>query len=220
MNCRELEKHLTDYHDGELPPDLRQEVDRHLEDCASCRAELDREREVVRLAREWHRDAEPERDLWPAIEAGIRARPGRVLRGRWTARHRVALAAAAALIAAVTLVAVRQPDTPRAADVGVSEPSPAPPVGNLSLALASERARAEGGLMHVREDLLRTIHQRRGELDDETQEMVDRNLRIIDLAIGEIYQALEEDPENMVLEQLLAATHQREAEFLKQINTL
>jgi hypothetical protein len=218
MICAGVRERLSDYCDGEASPSERREIERHLETCQACRDELAREREVIRLAAAWRRDVEPERDLWPAIEARVASRRGRVLRGPWRGAARVALAAAAALVVTVTLLLVRQPGSPAVGSgaevIGSGSAARAP------LALASERALVDGGLLHVRQDLLRSISERRGRLDPETQAMVDRNLRIIDRALGEIYQALETDPDNHVLEQLLADTYQHEAEFLKQISTL
>lgn len=40
MNCKELETLLHPYLDGELTPDQRADVDKHLEGCADCRAHL------------------------------------------------------------------------------------------------------------------------------------------------------------------------------------
>jgi hypothetical protein len=228
MICAGVRERLSDYCDGEASPSERREIERHLETCQACRDELAREREVIRLAAAWRRDVEPERDLWPAIEARVASRRGRVLRGPWRGAARVALAAAAALVVTVTLLLVRQPGPPEpsvATAPGTAVGSGAEVIGSGSaarapLALASERALVDGGLLHVRQDLLRSISERRGRLDPETQAMVDRNLRIIDRALGEIYQALETDPDNHVLEQLLADTYQHEAEFLKQISTL
>lgn len=40
MNCQELETLLHPYLDGELAPDQRADVERHLGDCADCRAHL------------------------------------------------------------------------------------------------------------------------------------------------------------------------------------
>ncbi len=218
-----MQERLTDYVNGDLPETERHELELHLEACVDCRGELESERELIRLAREWRRDVEPERDLWPGIESAI-STPRRVVSGPWLTPRRIALAAAAALVAAVTLFVVRQAETPAAVPTEAMRADTFELVPTVdesrSLALASERARVEGGLMHVREDLLRTIHLRRDDLDPETREMVDRNLEIIDRAIGEIYRELERNPDNRVLEQLLAETYQREAEFLKQINTL
>lgn len=40
MTCRELIDVLDDYLDGALPDDLRADLERHLADCAPCRAYL------------------------------------------------------------------------------------------------------------------------------------------------------------------------------------
>jgi hypothetical protein len=229
MICADVRERSSDYCDGELSAFERREIERHLQACEACRDELAGEREVVRLAAAWRRDIEPEHDLWPAIEARVVSRRGRLLRGPWTRVERATVAAAAALVAALTVVLVRQPGPPEpsvatapGAAAGVAAEAIVDPAsaGRAPLVLASERALVDGGLMHVREDLLRAISERRDRLDPETRAMVDRNLRIIDRALGEIYQALEADPDNRVLEQLLADTYQHEAEFLKQVNTL
>jgi anti-sigma factor RsiW len=38
MTCRELNEVLDDYLDGALAPELVRDLERHLEDCAPCRA--------------------------------------------------------------------------------------------------------------------------------------------------------------------------------------
>ena len=40
MRCTEVQKQLNRFHDAELPPDLRETVERHLTTCAPCRAAL------------------------------------------------------------------------------------------------------------------------------------------------------------------------------------
>ena len=40
MTCRELIDVVNDYLEGALPPDVADELDRHLDDCAPCRAYL------------------------------------------------------------------------------------------------------------------------------------------------------------------------------------
>ena len=40
MTCREAIDVLADYLDGTMPPDLAAELERHLADCAPCRAYL------------------------------------------------------------------------------------------------------------------------------------------------------------------------------------
>ena len=164
---------------------------------------------------------EPGRDLWPEIESRLRPRTASVLRGPWSRTWPARLAVAAALVAAAVLLMARQPETPSRASLPAASTTELVAHDNAAaLAAASEKARVEDGLMQVREDLLRAIAVRRDDLDPATRELVDRNLEIIDQAIGELYQALEQDPENRQLEFLLATTYQREVELLKQINLL
>ena len=219
MSCENITQRLNDYCDGDLVGSDRVEIERHLESCAECRAELAALRSLVGEAAGLRQGMEPERDLWPAIENRLRPRSGTVLRGRWQVMSRVGLAAAAALFAAVSLWVVKAPDSQSAVGPPSAAIQRAPQAVSVSLALASERARVESGFMHVREDLLRTLAMRRDEFDPETRELVDQNLEIIDQAMGEIFRALEQDPNNPDLEHRLAATYQREVEFLRQINS-
>lgn len=80
---------LSDYHDGELAPPERVELEAHLVQCADCRAELEELRALVRAARSLP-GREPARELWPAIRARLAPRRTRPV---WPL-----LAAAAALI--------------------------------------------------------------------------------------------------------------------------
>ncbi len=43
--CQQSEK-VSAYHDGEMPADSRREMERHLDECPRCRAELERLREL------------------------------------------------------------------------------------------------------------------------------------------------------------------------------
>lgn len=70
---------------------------RHLEECASCRAELERLHQ--RVARLKALPAlRPARDLWPGVRARHAAEHGRVVRKRWTAMAAFLAAAAVAVV--------------------------------------------------------------------------------------------------------------------------
>jgi hypothetical protein len=81
MNCDKMENRLHDYADGVLTPRERQEVERHLEACADCRAEMQfllaLRQQISRLPQ----SLEPPRDLWPEIAARIE--PERRLWQEW-----------------------------------------------------------------------------------------------------------------------------------------
>lgn len=51
-DCRELAERLSEFVDGELPDDLRREVEAHIDDCSTCErfvASLSRVRDLGRL---------------------------------------------------------------------------------------------------------------------------------------------------------------------------
>lgn len=226
MNCHEIRDRLSDYVDDALSSDQRSRVEEHLADCATCREELAELVELVESAGRLARNIEPQRDLWPSIESRLARADAVVAPGAWRSQAWIGLAAAAVLVAAVTMQVVRR-DTGQGArsDLGdqavVSAPVEAVTAEQAALySTVSEEVRVRNGLQQVREDLLRSIIERRESLDPETRELVDRNLELIDQAVTEIYQALEENPENQRLEFLLAATYQREVEFLKKMNLL
>ena len=49
MTCREAIDVLADYVDGTMPPDVAAELERHLADCAPCRAYLATYRKTLEL---------------------------------------------------------------------------------------------------------------------------------------------------------------------------
>ena len=61
---------LSEYLDDTLSPGERLDVERHLLDCAACRADLDGLRRVVDEAQGLP-DVPPSRDLWPDVRAAL-----------------------------------------------------------------------------------------------------------------------------------------------------
>ena len=49
IDCKHVWEHISAYIDADVPPDLRAEIDRHLETCEICSAVLDSTRNVVVL---------------------------------------------------------------------------------------------------------------------------------------------------------------------------
>lgn len=217
MNCEELRSLLNEYVDDELSSESREGLEIHARSCAGCRAELHELRALLDSASRLERRVAPERDLWSGIEQRIAPPTAGAVRGPWWSASWLGWAAAAVLVAALAIQVTRQETTTRSlehADSGTR-------VESLSrTALISDEARARDGLLQVRVDLLRSIAERRDSLDPEAREAVDETLRIIDQAITDLYDALQDDPDNQRLEFLLAATYQREVEFLKQVNLL
>jgi len=76
MNCQRIIPMLSAYQDGEIDPALGPEVELHLRECPSCRAEWDGLQELIRRLR---RGLPPADDLFfPArVMAALRSRPAR-----------------------------------------------------------------------------------------------------------------------------------------------
>ena len=212
--CEETRNLLEDYADGLLSPGSAASVEDHVKACAACAAEHSEICRIRDAARALPESTEPSRDLWPAIE-------GRILRGarrevpkraespwRW-----VPYAAAAALVVAAALTAtffLRRPAPFPASPEAIEAPS---------VQLAAVRAMsADYG--RARAELLPLLQQRRDLLTPETREVVDRNLALIDRALREIQAAVEKDPNNRELMELLRQTYGQEQELMRRAAAL
>ncbi len=71
MNCKMFVSLIDDFVDSTLAPNDRQRMEEHLRMCSNCRKELDDLKSL--LARYAELSEKPQRDLWPQIEAGIKA---------------------------------------------------------------------------------------------------------------------------------------------------
>ncbi|MDX1499661.1 MAG: hypothetical protein R3176_07185, partial [Woeseiaceae bacterium] len=151
----------------------------------------------------------PERDLWPGVEKAIRARSRTQ---RWPA---FAQAAAVVLLvgasSAVTYFVVHE--EPRVIEV----PRPAVSAEFASFAgaeeLGAEYASARGHLVsQFDRELARLTPAARAD--------VERNLAVIRQAIDEISAALDQEPDNQLLQQLLVATYREEAAMMKKVGSL
>jgi hypothetical protein len=167
------------------------------------------------------RDIAPPPDLWPAIRAELAPRSARSV--QWSARWR--LAAAALVVAAsssiLTLLAMRARDgaegpiSVATADRAPPQPrTPAPPQ------LPAHLVVAERGYARSMEALWRTLDERRDSLAPSTVATVERSLRIADSAIAEARSALERDPANRVLADLLVSNYERKLDLLRRATEL
>jgi hypothetical protein len=163
------------------------------------------------------REIAPPPDLWPAIRGELAPRT-RTL--QWTSRWR--LAAAALLVAAgssiLTLFAVRGRGGERApAAVAAAPADSATPAATR---LPAHLAVAERGYERSIDALWRTLDERRDSLAPSTVATVERSLRIADSAIAEARSALEHDPSNRVLADLLVSNYERKLDLLRRATEL
>lgn len=204
MSCDRFRELLDDYADGALSEADHQEAELHLSSCDACRAEERRLRAFLAEAAGLRREAQPGRDLWPGIESRIEPRNKlvRLVRqGGWLA----GLAAAAALVFA--LIHSRP------------QPGVRPAGGELVPAASGsvDIERAEAEYIRATNQLLQALNARRGSMSPEAQKEMaelETSVHAIDVALRDVKNALEKDPQNSRLNRMLASTHQKKIDLL------
>ncbi len=222
--CRNFRTELQERLDGTLSEARRSELDRHLDGCETCRAAAD-ELTLLRTATQaLPHEIQPDRDLWPAVERRLEARPQPI--GWWRRLSQIfstsgalgqpaPLAVALAGVLALALAVWVWQEAPTT----VPEPTAgAVPSSAASLRTSAELARFEDGMLLAHQDLLAAVELQTEHMSPETVAAIEENMRIIDQAIGQIRTALEDDPLNPKLNMLLAAQYQHEVELLKRLS--
>jgi anti-sigma factor RsiW len=215
---------LSDYLDGELPPDERTACDAHLASCSECRIVVEELQLVASLARA-DENRLPPQDLWPGILARI-ASP-RVVDFAARAPRRVSftlpqLALAASLLIAVS-AGVAYVAAGRVASRPTSQEIPIHAMGEPMMPPSTDIAPAnfaDAQFDRAVTDLERILVEQRDELDPRTVMVIERNLAAIDAAIQEARAALDSDPANPFLNSHLADARRRKIELLRHATTL
>lgn len=219
---------LSEYLDGGLDAADRAAVEGHLDSCAECAGIVAELRAVVAEARSLP-EAPPARDLWPDIRGRLTPRrsPGSVSAGKrkagssmiglWAGRRVMVtvpqLAAAGLAVAVLSAGGVwaalgGEGATSGRATALADAPTTGPAVALLA---AYEPAMSE---------LETEYEQRRGELDPETIQVVERNLAIIDSAIREASHALAADPASGFLHTRLTDAMRMRMSLLRQASSI
>ncbi len=214
---------LSEYLDGDLPPDQARALDEHLAGCASCRETLAGLREVMARARELG-PIEPGRDLWPGIAGAIGAPPRRkpsdvvpfpgavARRPRWGVYMTVPQLAAAA----VGLVLLSGVATWWAgAGVPLRGRSPVAPAESVDV-FAADAPGPSPELARELASLEAELDAARATLDPNTVRIVEKNLAVIQRAIDESVRALDVDPGNPFLRDHLERAYREKADFLRE----
>lgn len=215
---------LSDYLDGELSGDERHRLEAALEGDAELRRVVD-ELRAVKEAAACLGHEEPHTDLWPGIEARVRAEGGAregvevVDLGATRARRRVSFTIPQLAAAAVGLLLVGSVSVWLAIGPGGAGTTPeiaggtSPDVGFVSL------PPAEGPELTYElaiRDLEEKLQLGRGQLEPQTVEAVERSLATIDRAIARAQEALEADPASVYLNRHLADARARKLRVLQQ----
>ena len=220
LNEHDIDR-IQDYIDGELPDDEMRDVADRLNRDADWRAEEERLRALLRQVHGLPKAIEPGRELWHGIERRIVETPAEnVVTFPRSAVYAFAAAAAVVVLTSVSfLVAqnnqpVSNPGTPNKS-MAANPVDPDLPVHFVS----TDDAEYELALAHYKsatEALRVSINERSDSMEEETWIAVSESLNVIEQAIRDIEQALNDDPSNPELRTLLVAAYQKEVGLLRQ----
>jgi hypothetical protein len=191
MNCEMAREHLDAYLKGALDPERRRQVGNHLAGCQDCRGDFDTGAWIRERTVGLDREIAPPRDLWTGIAPRLHRRSRRLDLPLWSTA-----AAALLLVAgssALTVALTRSSATPVHAGF----------------------ASTEAGYAEVALELSGLYLRARDSLAPETREVLERNLLVIERALGEAREALRADPSNRQLEAVVVAAYRRKIEFLE-----
>ncbi len=152
----------------------------------------------------------PERDLWPAIAEAIEEPAAR----RWTPM--LAQAASAVLLvgatALITTIIVG----------GQNGPAPTPVVtaDNVFEQTAFGTYNLGPGFQDARNSLVAELEVELAKLSAEDRQVIEGNLDLMRDNISQINKALEEDPENILLQERLLRTYREELALLRRVGGL
>ena len=222
--------HLSEYLDDELAASDRAAIDAHLHVCDACAEELDALRRIVaHAATVAEHDAPPARELWSGIHARIEGRVTRMVDSaptRVAVPRRVSFSIAQLAAAAVLLIAV---SATGAWILRGRAPAPLSPAAAVIQAeVEPTAASADARLVNFADaqydaavsDLELALQERRNDLNPRTVEILERNLTLIDAAIAQARQALEEDPGNMYLNRHLVESRRRKLDLLRRATAI
>jgi hypothetical protein len=169
----------------------------------------ERDDRLAVAARQLATDITPQRDLWPDIELAITETAPR--RSRWTPMFAQA-AAIVLLIGAssgLTYLAVKD-DRP----VVIQQPAPE---YTFERAAFGSNYTLGSDYLDTRADVVARFEQQVARLSAEERQDVDQSLAVIREAINDINAALQEDPDNALLQDLLMKTYHEELNVMRKV---
>ena len=156
----------------------------------------DREDRLDRAIADLSREIHPERDLWPGIESRLATKHG----GFWQWRLAASVFAATVLIGMLII--------PPSDGGGVTAYTPSEvPHADPELFRYSG---LDAEFVRVHDNALEVLAEQLSELPPATREVVIANLKIIRASIAEINEAIEREPNNVQLRQLLRMAYEQE----------
>jgi hypothetical protein len=168
-----------------------------------------REDKLTTAARQLATEIKPQRDLWPGIEHAI-AEPVR-RRSRWTPVFAQAAAIVLLVGASSGLTYLAVKDDNRVVVERVT------PHYTFERAAFGSNYTLGSDYLQTRADLLARFEQELERLSPEQRQDVEKSLEVIRDAIDDINAALQQDPDNTLLQDLLMKTYHEELNVMRKV---
>lgn len=210
MTCDRCRPLIDDYVDAALEAAERSAVEAHLAQCAACRAMAADFGAIRRTARELDRHAPPER-VWRKLAASIAAEPARprarwLEGGAWLTRmgwRPAAVAATLVVLVGATSWILLSRRAPEPAPARATVAAPAPVDAELARSVETELKLAEEHYQKAIAGLEQITRTESSALDPQVAAVLQKNLEVIDHAIGESRAALQTQPTSEVAQESL-----------------
>jgi hypothetical protein len=224
MNCHEYREAIAEFVDGTLDPAAQRDLERHVEGCPACRALVADLKSIQAAAFTLDRVELPPH-LLPALRARLADEPRPEARGRLitfpvSRAARVAwLSAAAALLAITTagLLSLTGPAPSHENEQAATPAATAP--RDPTEAVASVQAELQLATEHYEraiQQLEQIARSDDGALDPQVAAVFQRNLQVIDQAIGESRAALQTQPSSVAVQEGLFDAMKSKVALLQQ----
>ena len=197
MNCEHCLALVDDYVDGTLDASDRVRVETHLAGCPACRAVAGDFGSIRRAARELDRHVPPAR-AWSRIAAAVDAERSR--RVRW---RPLALAATLLLVVGGTSWLMWRQIAVAPAPPRTTAAAPATADPRLVQSVETELKLAEEHYQKAIVGLEQITRAESGSLDPQVAAVLQKNLEVIDQAIGESRAALQTQPTSEIAQESL-----------------
>jgi anti-sigma factor RsiW len=207
------EEQLNDLADAVLADDERAAAEAHLTACAACRFELDSLRLVLADVHALPAAVAPARDLLPDIHAAIDREQHTVLPARW--RQHTLWAARWPLAAAAVLLIVSTAVMTRVLTDRSAPPAQAAATSGQAQFVSVEATLLEQKYKSAIDELQNLIEVQRANLSPSTLKLLEENMRVIDAAIRESRAALQQRPDNELINESLWSAYEKKLEMLR-----
>ncbi len=221
MNCEDARLHIEDYHDGELPDELAEQVAAHAQHCCECGRELKLLRAEDRLYRGYAAglagQLSNEPAIWERVEAATRSRSANryawmeAIRSAFSPRRIAFASLLVVLSVAGTLLTVRTVNERQSESVLVSGEG-----RDLDSAMRSI-ARAEKEYEKAISLLSDIVEKRKASLDPQLIAELEKNLKAIDENITVTRKAFREHPSDPEYALYMLAAYARKVDLLQEV---